>query len=110
MEIRERMTGDALILDMRGRFEFHTTPHFLATLDRVENSGCQKLILNLREVPYLDSAALGLLHFAHQKLMRLRGHISILNPQPHIQRLLESANIPSIIPIHTVEEQALLVG
>ena len=110
MEIVERQLEDALILDLSGRFEFQATPQFFAALDRIEEMNCLHLILNLEEVSFLDSSALGAIHVAHQRLSAVGGTMSIVNPLPHIQNLMDRANLTSIIPIHTLEEQALLVG
>jgi len=110
LTILERELDDALIFDMAGRFEFQSSGQFIGALDRVSQSHCTHLILNLQEVSFIDSTALGLLHFAHQKLSGIGGRVSIVNPHPHTQKLLELANLPSIIAIHTLEEEALLVG
>lgn len=110
MEIIERRTGEAVVLDLRGRLDFRVSGAFIGALEKVEEAGDQHLILNLKEVSYVDSAALGLLHFAHKKFRPARGKVTILHPQPHIRKVLELANIPSIIPICTAEEEALLVS
>ena len=110
MNIVERQMEDALIFDLSGRFEFQATPSFFVALDRLQELGGQHLILNLEQVSFLDSAGLGAIHVAHQKLMAVGGTLSIVNPMPHVQNLLERANLTSIIPIHSVEEEALLVG
>lgn len=110
MKIVERQMDDALILDLSGRFEFQATPLFLVASDRVKDMTCQHLILNLEDVSFVDSAALGAIHVVHQKLAAIGGTMSIVNPLPHVQKLMERANLTSIIPIHTLEEEALLVG
>jgi len=110
MNIVERQLEDALILDLTGRFEFQATPQFYAALDRLEGRRGEHLILNLEGVTFLDSAALGAIHVAHQKLTTSGGIMSIVNPPPRVYTLMERANITSIIPIHSLEEQALLVG
>lgn len=108
--ILEREIDDAMIFDMMGRFEFQSSGQFIGALDRMKETHCTHLILNLQEVSFIDSTALGLLHFAHQKMSARGGRVSIVNPHPHAQQLLERANLPSIIAIHSLEEQALLVG
>lgn len=110
MNIVERHMEDALIFELSGRFEFQSTPQFLVALGRIEELGGQHLILNLEQISFLDSAGLSAIHVAHQKLSAVGGTMSIVNPLPHVQRMMERANLTSIIPIHTLEEQALLVG
>ena len=110
LTIRERERAGTLVFDMSGRFEFQSSGEFIRALDGVADTHCLHLILNLQDVSFIDSTALGLLHFAHQKLSAFGGRVSIVNPHPHAQKLLELANLPSIISIHNLEEEALLVG
>lgn len=110
MDIIERQLDDALIFDLSGRFEFQSTPNFFGALDRIEDLSRQHLILNLEQITFLDSAGLGAIHIAHQKVSVAGGSMSIVNPLPQVQKLMERANLTSIIPIHSLEEQALLVG
>lgn len=110
MEIIERRTKKAVVFDLRGRLDFRTLGIFIGALEKVEKSRGQHLILNLKEVSFIDTAALGLFHFAHEKFPPARGKVTILHPQPHIRKALELANIPSIIPICSAEENALLAG
>ncbi len=110
MNIVERQLDDALIFDLSGRFEFQTSTKFFAALGRIGDLSGRYLILNLEQVTFLDSAGLGAIHVGHQQLTAVGGTMSIVNPMPQVQRLLERANLTSIIPIHTLEEEALLVG
>ncbi len=110
MNIVERQLDDALIFDLSGRFEFQATPKFFTALDRIENMSGQHLILNLEQVSFLDSAGLEAIHLGHQKLTAVGGSMSMVNPLPQVQKLMERANLTSIIPIHSLEEEALLVG
>jgi anti-anti-sigma factor len=61
-------------------------------------------------VSFLDSAGLEAIHVVHQKLTAVGGSMSMVNPLPQVQKLMERANLTSIIPIHSLEEEALLVG
>ena len=110
MNIVERQLDDALIFDLSGRFEFQATPNFFTALEQIEDMSGQHLILNLEQVSFIDSAGLGAIHVGHQKLTAVGGTMSIVNPLPPVQKLMERANLTSIIPIHTLEEPALLVG
>lgn len=110
MHIEIRRLEDAVVLDLNGRFEFKACAHFKQAVDELECQGCRHLILNFKDVSYLDSAGLGLLHYAHQRLAVLGGRVSVVNPQPSAQKMLALANLPSIIPIHSLEEEAILVG
>ncbi len=108
MDILVRKLDDAVIFDLSGRFVFSEAATFNQAVEDLED--CAHLILNLENISFLDSTALAMLHYAHKKLVSISGKVSIVNPQPHSQNMLNLANIPSIIPIHCLEEEALLVG
>jgi len=110
MEILVRKMDDAVIFDLCGRFVFSEAAKFKQAVEDLEDSGCSHLIFNLADITFLDSTALAMLHYAHKKLVSISGKVSIVNPQPHSQKMLNLANIPSIISIHSLEEEALLVG
>ena len=50
----------------------------------VDQRDCKKLLLNLQDVEYLSSAALGELINLHKKMMSRSGQLSICNVIPHI--------------------------
>jgi len=110
MDILVRKLDDAVIFDLSGRFVFSEAATFKQAVEDLEETGCTHLILNLENISFLDSTALAMLHYAHKKLVSISGKVSIVNPQPHSHNMLNLANIPSIIPIHCLEEEALLVG
>ena len=110
MDILMRKLEDAVIFDLGGRFVFSEAATFKQAVEDLEETSCAHLILNLENISFLDSSALAMLHFAHKKLVSMGGKVSIVNPQPHSHDMLNLANIPSIIPIHGLEEEALLVG
>ena len=60
MQIDERQAGDVTILDVKGKLTLGEGDEILK--DKINSlvlQGRKKLILNLAEVPYIDSAGLG---------------------------------------------------
>ena len=105
MKVTERQDGDFAILDLDGRFDFGSRRDFKEAVDRVQNAGSRYIILNLQDIAFVDSSALGLLVVAHQNLKLKEGRISLVNPQPYVRQILDLANVPRMIPVyHTVDE------
>ena len=60
MHIEERAVGDVMVLDLKGRVTLGEGDELLKDkVNSLINQGQKKLVLNLAEVPYIDSAGLG---------------------------------------------------
>jgi len=60
MQIDERTIGDVVVLDIKGRVQLGEGDEMLKDkVNSLLNQGRKKIVLNLAEVPYIDSAGLG---------------------------------------------------
>ena len=67
----------------------------------------KKLVLNLEQVPYMDSSAIAVLVEALRKVQRGGGKVYLTNLQPRVKGLLEIARLNSIFVVAASEEEAL---
>jgi len=103
-----RRAGDAVIASLRGDIDLHNSPQVrTALLKFVEDNKPKKLVLNLGEVPYMDSSAIAVLVEALQKMRKTGGKVFLTNLQPRVKGLLEIARLDSIFVICTDEAEAL---
>jgi anti-sigma B factor antagonist len=103
-----RTEGDALLATVRGEIDLHNSPELrTALLDLLTRANPKKLILNLSQVPYMDSSAIAVLVEMLQKLRRAGGKICLTNLQPRVKGLLEIARLDSIFMLVATEEEAL---
>jgi anti-sigma B factor antagonist len=103
-----RKDGDALLATVRGEIDLHNSPELrTALLDLISRTSPKKLILNLSQVPYMDSSAIAVLVEMLQKLRRAGGKICLTNLQPRVKGLLEIARLDSIFILVATEEEAL---
>ena len=60
MQIEERNVGDVVVLDLKGKVTLGAGDELLKDkVNSLVNQGHRKIILNLADVPYVDSAGLG---------------------------------------------------
>jgi anti-sigma B factor antagonist len=103
-----RTEGDALLATVRGEIDLHNSPELrTALLDLLTRANPKKLILNLSQVPYMESSAIAVLVEMLQKLRRAGGKICLTNLQPRVKGLLEIARLDSIFMLVATEEEAL---
>ena len=103
-----RQTGDALVLAIRGEIDLHNSPELRgAMLDLMSRTNPKRLVLDLGQVPYMDSSAIAVMVEALQKLRKIGGRVFLLNLQPRVKGLLEIARLVSIFTLAKDEQEAL---
>jgi len=103
-----RKEGDAVIVSVRGEIDLQNSPELRTELlDLVVKHSPQRLVLNLAQVPYMDSSAIAVLVEALQKLRKTGGKLCLTNLQPRVKGLLEIARLDSIFVITADETEAL---
>jgi anti-sigma B factor antagonist len=100
-----RKEGDAVIVAIRGEIDLQNSPELRTELlDLLVKHAPQRLVLNLAQVPYMDSSAIAVLVELLQKARKTGGRIFLTNLQPRVKGLLEIARLGSIFGI--VEDEA----
>ena len=103
-----RKEGDAVVLSVRGEIDLHNSPELRSEiLSLLMEHAPRRLILNLGEVPYMDSSAVAVLVEAMQKLRKTGGRVGLTNLQPRVKSLLDIAKLGSIFLIAKDEQEAL---
>ena len=103
-----RQEGDSVVVAVRGEIDLHNSPELRgALLDMLNRLKPKKLILNLAQVPYMDSSAIAVLVEALQKLRRNGGKIYLTGLQPRVKGLLEIARLDTIFVLAKDEAEAL---
>jgi anti-anti-sigma factor len=92
-----------VLLSVKGGFRHADRAEFAAAIDRALHPGCTRVLLDLREVHFIDSAALSVLAMTHQQLKRRQVEFGLLKPTAQVLRLLTISGIPNIIPIYRTE-------
>ena len=89
MQIEERSAGDVTILDLKGKMTLGEGDEILK--DKINSlvlQGRKKLVLNLAEVPYIDSAGLGEIVRTYTTVSRQGGSLKLLSLTKRITDLL----------------------
>ena len=103
-----RIEGDALVLSVRGEIDLHNSPELRTELlDLLAKQSPKRLILNLGQVPYMDSSAIAVLVESLQKMRKTAGKVLLTDLQPRVKSLLEIARLGSIFVICKDEAEAL---
>jgi anti-sigma B factor antagonist len=103
-----RREGEALVLAIRGELDLHNSPELRTELlDLLSRGKTARLILNLTQVPYMDSSALAVLVEALKRLMKTGGRLFLFGLQPRVKGLIEIARLATVFQICKDEADAL---
>jgi anti-sigma B factor antagonist len=103
-----RVQNGAVLASVRGEIDLHNSPELRnVLLDLLQKHSPKKLILNLAQVPYMDSSAIAVLVEALQRIRKSGGRIFLTDLQPRVKGLLEIARLDSIFIVCKDEADAL---
>lgn len=103
MEFTQNPTPDGVVIFLRGSFTFKDHHGFRAVLDALAATAGSRKMLDLREVDFLDSAALGMLMIAEDEARRTHGTLILRNPSVQIARLFELSAMDTLFKIERTD-------
>jgi anti-sigma B factor antagonist len=108
MQITERSVGDVMVLDIKGKITLGEGDEQLKDkVNSLVNQGHLKMVLNLAEVPYLDSAGLGEVVRAYTTVSRKGGSLKLLNLTKRITDLLSITKLLTVFETFESEDEAV---
>ena len=108
MQIEERAVGDVMVLDVKGRVMLGEGDEVLKDkINSLLNQGQKKIVLNLAEVPYIDSAGLGEVVRTYTTVSRQGGQLKLLNVTKRITDLLAITKLLTVFDTYDSESEAV---
>ena len=108
MQIDERKVGDVTILDLKGKLTLGDGDELLRNkINGLVQAGTKKIVLNLGEVPYIDSAGLGEIVRTYTTVKKQEGMLKLLNLTKRIQDLLTITKLVTVFDVFENEPDAV---
>jgi anti-anti-sigma factor len=93
---------------VQGEIDLHNSPDLRTVIFHLlTRHPVKRLILNLSQVPYMDSSAVAVLVESVRRLKATGGKICLTGLQPRVQGLLEIARLVTIFTIAKDEAEAM---
>ncbi len=92
-EIAEQTTPRTCVIKLSGDIDTAVVPELQAQLGSVLAGGCENVVLDLAEVVYADSSALGLLVWLDHRLGPGGGRLVLSGSNPDVERILELSGL-----------------
>jgi anti-sigma B factor antagonist len=102
---------NAYVLALRGELDLYSTPLLVAELEALAPDGAD-VVLDLTEVSFIDSTALGAILLGGRRLQGSGGGMALVSSNPTTTRLLTIVGIDRVVPVYETTGRALehLVG
>jgi anti-sigma B factor antagonist len=108
MKIVERQIGDVVILDLHGKILIGEGDDALReAVTKLADAGKTKILLNLADVPYVDSAGLGEIVRTYTTVSKKGGKLKLLNLTRKIQDLLSITKLLTVFETYESENDAV---
>ncbi len=95
-------------LDLQGKMLIGEGDELLREkINQLVENGTEKIVLNLAEVPYVDSAGLGEIVRCYTTVSRKNGKLKLLNLTKRIHDLLSITKLLTVFETYDTEEEVV---
>jgi anti-sigma B factor antagonist len=108
MDIKERVVESVSVLDLSGKIVLGEGD--VQIKDRIKDllsDGQRKILLNLGDVSYIDSAGLGALISSYATVKREGGQLKLVNLTKRVQDLLAITKLITVFDTFDTEKEAI---
>src|SRR3954463_9742616 len=108
MQISERNNGGVIVLDLKGKITLGEGDELLKDkVNSLVNQQQKKIVLNLADVPYIDSAGLGEIVRTYTTVSRQGGSLKLLSLTKRITDLLSITKLLTVFETYESEKDAV---
>lgn len=102
-----RVAGDAHVISVSGELDLASSPRLEEELERASGSGAHLVIVDLRELEFMDSTGLSVLVKAHQKAEQQGKRLGLAGGSQQVQRLLTLTGVAERLRVADTPEDLL---
>jgi len=106
-EIKERNSGDVVILDIHGNLDAQSAPLLKVRLESLVSFGHNKIVINLTDVDFIDSTGVGSLIFGQRIINPIVGGLHIIGLSPQNRNIFSVLNLTEVFSIMPTADLAV---
>jgi len=99
LEIHAQSFERVSLLQLKGELDALGAPQFREALERLLAQDRPAILLDLRELTYLDSAGLGALIAGLKQVSEKWGHLALIAPAPPVACVLRITGMDNLFPV-----------
>jgi anti-sigma B factor antagonist len=102
-----RLDGSRGLISLRGEVDIYTAPRFKEHLLELLDGGATGVVVDLSEVTFIDSTALGVLIGGVRRLHEAEGRMALVVATRPVERVLTITGLDRVFTIHSTREAAV---
>ena len=106
LSLATRPGRGCLVVQVGGVLDLATTPDVRRSLQQALDDGVRNVVLDLADVPLIDSTALGMIVWLHKQLQERGGRVCVAATRPTVLRVFELTSVDRLIRIYDGVEAA----
>jgi anti-anti-sigma factor len=108
--VEEHDEGWAWVLAVSGELDLRTSPELEERLARVWATGTELVILDLRQIEFMDSTGLRVLLSAHQRAQETGRRFALVRGADQVERVLTLTGVRDLLAVVDAPEELLAAG
>jgi anti-sigma B factor antagonist len=101
------LDGGVPVITLKGEVDVYTAPQLKQQMITLLEAGAKQMLIDLTNVEYFDSTALGVLIGGLKRIRERDGSLSLLCPNPRIRRVFEITGLDKIFEIYGTMDEAI---
>lgn len=106
MRISDHSEDFLAVVTVAGELDAATAPELRERLHSLLDAGCAWLLLDLRQLEYIDSEGLGLLIGAARRACETGGDLALICDRPNVLRVFDVSGTRELLNLRQQEQQA----
>lgn len=107
LSISVQSRGQAAVVHVAGEVDMHRSPQLRDRLHMLDTKKVTRVVIDLSEVPYMDSSGIATLVEAMQKYKRADTALTLASLQPRVKAVVEIARLDQIFDLAGSVDEAL---
>jgi len=108
MNLKTEQNGAVMVVIVRDeRLDAHNSADLKAEINRLFESGTKDLLVDLKEVRFIDSSGLGVLVSGFKNASTHQGSIKLSNLQAQVKSMFELTRLHRVFDIYQTIDEAL---
>jgi anti-sigma B factor antagonist len=102
-----KQSGNTCSLRIKGQLKSSNVPDFDAAFESALSNGCIYLILDLEQMPFIDSSGIGAIVNALRRTRQVGGDTKLVNPSSFATKTFKMVGILSLFGVFATEQEAM---
>lgn len=99
--------NEVRVVNLSGSIDVSYSAELRTTLKNIVEAGATSIIINLKDVNFIDSSGLGIFVSVYKTLKPLGGSISMVSPQKTVLRIFDLTGTRKVFHIYDSLDEAL---